>query len=327
MESSNIVESDIKTLLRIGQMLREKREELGLSYEKISDITRISIVHLKSMENGDFSNLPNLVFVKGFLKNYTRILAIDPTWMLEEYERIFLGKPEDINLNPVLTQTPNGSTTKSNSFNLFISGVIALVVFFSAIFYFLYIYWNKVDGSGELITLNTITDSSYQPENLKDKNTNEPPIQGANHSVAHKLVEDSEQATNHNEITKEESKVAKGFVDDLKQKSNADGNDNLVIDNIPNQKNSLVDPQQEKVTDISKELKLSSIESGWIRLNIDNKREFDILIKEKQTYTWNANKFFRLTLAKGGLADVFLNGQKKAIKAEELNMFVTLELD
>jgi cytoskeletal protein RodZ len=70
----------------IGQILREARENKGLSLQDVQAKTRISIRYLEALENGQYSVLPTPVHVRGFLRNYARFLGLDPKPLLDRYE-------------------------------------------------------------------------------------------------------------------------------------------------------------------------------------------------------------------------------------------------
>lgn len=69
----------------IGHILREARENKGLSLDDIQDKTRINVRFLAALENGQYDQLPTPVHVRGFLRNYARTLGLDPQPLLDRY--------------------------------------------------------------------------------------------------------------------------------------------------------------------------------------------------------------------------------------------------
>ena len=63
--------------VRIGALLRERRETLGLSLQDAETAIRIRAAYLMALENDDWSNLPGEVVGRGFLKNYAEFLKLD----------------------------------------------------------------------------------------------------------------------------------------------------------------------------------------------------------------------------------------------------------
>jgi len=57
-------------LAEIGAELKRIREEQNVSLQKIKQITLISERHLKAIENGDISSLPEPVYVQSFIRKY-----------------------------------------------------------------------------------------------------------------------------------------------------------------------------------------------------------------------------------------------------------------
>jgi hypothetical protein len=70
----------------LGHILREARETKGYTLREVQDKTRINSRFLEALEMGDFDRLPTPTHVRGFLRNYSRFLGLDPEPLLERYE-------------------------------------------------------------------------------------------------------------------------------------------------------------------------------------------------------------------------------------------------
>ncbi len=66
-------------LSQLGAYLQEKRQEQGKSLEDISLQTYIRAQLLKALESGDTSDLPQPIFVQGFIRRYADALGLDGT--------------------------------------------------------------------------------------------------------------------------------------------------------------------------------------------------------------------------------------------------------
>lgn len=64
-------------LQKIGSILREKREEKGLSIIDISDSLCIRKSLVKALEEGNLALLPHEVYIRGYLKKYAHLLDIN----------------------------------------------------------------------------------------------------------------------------------------------------------------------------------------------------------------------------------------------------------
>ena len=71
----------------LGQILRQARENKGLSIEEAYEETRINVQYLEALENGEYSVLPTATHTRGFLRNYARFLGLDPDPLLERYSQ------------------------------------------------------------------------------------------------------------------------------------------------------------------------------------------------------------------------------------------------
>jgi transcriptional regulator with XRE-family HTH domain len=69
----------------LGQILREARESKGLTLAEVQSEIRISTRFLEALESGEYQALPTPVHVRGFLRNYSRFLGLDPQPLLDRY--------------------------------------------------------------------------------------------------------------------------------------------------------------------------------------------------------------------------------------------------
>lgn len=63
---------------KIGSLLKQKRLEKGMTIEEVSEKTRLTIKHIKAIEEGDISYFKDdLSYLRFFLKAYCNALDID----------------------------------------------------------------------------------------------------------------------------------------------------------------------------------------------------------------------------------------------------------
>lgn len=70
----------------VGEILKKKREELGMDLREISNSLKIGYDYLKSIEDGNIERLPAEVYVKGYIHEYARTLGIDPEFAVKAYK-------------------------------------------------------------------------------------------------------------------------------------------------------------------------------------------------------------------------------------------------
>ncbi|MFW5702608.1 MAG: helix-turn-helix domain-containing protein [Candidatus Dojkabacteria bacterium] len=71
----------------VGDLLREKRKQLGFDIKQVADETRIRTEYLLALESGNFSKFPADVYAKGFLRRYAKYLGISPERAVAMYRR------------------------------------------------------------------------------------------------------------------------------------------------------------------------------------------------------------------------------------------------
>lgn len=68
--------------------LKNRREHLGLSHKQVADSLMLKPEVIVQIEEGDLTKIENLVYFKGFLKNYCKILHVD----YESLKRIYFNE-------------------------------------------------------------------------------------------------------------------------------------------------------------------------------------------------------------------------------------------
>lgn len=82
--------------MSIGLFLKLAREKKSLSIDAISRHTKISSTNLEYLENNNKKALPNVAYVKGFVKSYCKIVDIDLDYALTLLDELYKIKPVKI---------------------------------------------------------------------------------------------------------------------------------------------------------------------------------------------------------------------------------------
>src|SRR5690625_53204 len=72
--------------MQIGEVLREAREEQGLSLDDIQEITKIQKRYLVAIEQDDLHALPGRFYARAFIKEYAQAVRLDPAVVLEDFD-------------------------------------------------------------------------------------------------------------------------------------------------------------------------------------------------------------------------------------------------
>jgi len=81
-----------------GEGLRHTREAQGLSVSEVAHALKLNPRQIEALEAGRFDLLPGYAFTRGFLRNYARLLKMDPAPLLAQLEPHEAGA--DVELAP-----------------------------------------------------------------------------------------------------------------------------------------------------------------------------------------------------------------------------------
>jgi cytoskeletal protein RodZ len=87
-----------------GSYLKHERELRGFSLEEIATKTKISIHFLQALENNQFDDLPEKIFIKGYIRSFARIIGSDEHEMLNAFDDT-IDPPSSAETSGILTKT------------------------------------------------------------------------------------------------------------------------------------------------------------------------------------------------------------------------------
>jgi cytoskeleton protein RodZ len=73
---------EICTAPSAGAILREARERRNLSVDEVAARLRLSVVQVRAIEADNYAALPGPAFVRGFFRNYAKLVQLDPNSIL-----------------------------------------------------------------------------------------------------------------------------------------------------------------------------------------------------------------------------------------------------
>ena len=126
MQTNTEIDSNadaVKQSTDIGKQLRRAREAGGLSIQYVASSLHLSPRVIIALEENDFSQFQP-VFVKGYLRNYCRLLNLSVEPMLESYNRTIL--PEQGSLQSS-QQSPKATKSNWVMYLLLFAGVAGLL--------------------------------------------------------------------------------------------------------------------------------------------------------------------------------------------------------
>ena len=117
----------------LGKYLHDARVARGIDLRDAAQQTRIGFQYLKALEQEDFTKLPGEVFVKGFLKNYSRFLSLDEVEVLKKYAELKPqpAAPPSAAASAALSAAPGeGQNRKATPLEPFIWGAAIVILLF-----------------------------------------------------------------------------------------------------------------------------------------------------------------------------------------------------
>lgn len=109
-------------LVEIGATLRLQRLEKQLSFEQLEAQTRIRQRHLQAIEAGKLDQLPEPIYIQGFIKQYAEALGLDGT----ELASTFPVRESQPNIKPV-TRMPAAQLQTNHLYLLYVLLIVGAV--------------------------------------------------------------------------------------------------------------------------------------------------------------------------------------------------------
>jgi cytoskeleton protein RodZ len=110
-----------------GQLLRAARLERGLSIDDVARQLRLSVRQVTALEEDDYSRLSSATFLRGFVRNYAKLLQMDAAPLLQRVQES-LPPPQTQTISYQIEGIPFPSHRNQGKRNLIIGGVIVLAL-------------------------------------------------------------------------------------------------------------------------------------------------------------------------------------------------------
>ncbi len=139
----------------IGKTLRDKRIVKGLTIEDVSDAIKIRRKYLEAIESGNYSEIPDIVYTKSFLKIYAEYLGFDRVLAIKRFMDE-ISQEESVSINQkssVVTRERNYlNTTKRVNFARWLGYVSFLLIIAFVVWAAFSFFGNKSNSSSEMYT-------------------------------------------------------------------------------------------------------------------------------------------------------------------------------
>lgn len=132
-----VEEASSASLPAVGEQLAAARQARGLAVLDIAQALKLGPRQVEALENGDWQVLPGQTFVRGFVRNYARLVQIDPAPLMMQLDGVLekpvsgLSVPE---VRPASMPLTGGSASRRDRAVMLTGGGLVLL---AALAYFL----------------------------------------------------------------------------------------------------------------------------------------------------------------------------------------------
>ena len=96
--SETLPQDEQESLTAPGKVLRDQREELGLTQAEVASKMRLSQQSIKDIEADDYSHFSAEIYVRGYIRNYASIVKLDGKPLLRAFDK--MGFVDQLNQMP-----------------------------------------------------------------------------------------------------------------------------------------------------------------------------------------------------------------------------------
>ncbi len=80
--------ADIPLLPTVGNQLALARESKGLSVGDVAQALKLGVRQVEGLESGEWGALPGATFIRGFVRNYARLVELDPSPLMAQLDGV-----------------------------------------------------------------------------------------------------------------------------------------------------------------------------------------------------------------------------------------------
>jgi cytoskeleton protein RodZ len=155
----NLVSNDVPAVevvaATIGAQLRAMREVKGLSVSDVAAQIRLAPRQIEALEADDMASLPELPFVRGFVRSYAKLLGMDAQPLLaalpDPYANSELHTPVSVELPFNVKQL---SVQQSRMWLMAATGIAALAIIFAL--------WNRASPAPHSVSVTSVVEQAIE---------------------------------------------------------------------------------------------------------------------------------------------------------------------
>jgi cytoskeleton protein RodZ len=142
--SEACLDADVLNALSVGQQLRAAREAKGVSAADVAKALKLSLHQVVALEEDDWSRLPGNTIIRGFVRNYARLVKLDADPLMQALTDLQMPQPPKLDL-PAGTSTslPQAGKVERRDFATVFSGLALVVLAVLAYFFMPQDFWQS----------------------------------------------------------------------------------------------------------------------------------------------------------------------------------------
>jgi cytoskeleton protein RodZ len=270
----------------LGAVLRNEREKQGLTLDRVASVTKLRGKMVEALENETWEDLPQPVFVRGFIRSYAGVLGLDEKELLYLYERVVPSQAD--------TRKPAEAQHRSRKGFILLGVIFVLILGFIA-----YLLVERPSSPGEPL----IQKRQAVLEGGQEKRDAVP---AADHAQAggEKAPSPVQGTTSlAQEVAALPPAVPPIGVEKAPEVS-------IPAEVRAPAPSSAVEPQAGTVSPDTYELKGVVLDETWVRIQIDNGEPKEYIFQPGARPQWKAKEGFYLTVGNAAGIELELNGTK-----------------
>ena len=170
-----------------GNAFVSAREQMGLSQREVAEELKLAWKTIESLESEDFESLPPYVFVRGYVKSYSKLVGIDADEMASKLVSFYQGIEREARVNE--QDKTNGFQSPASSLNptSLLTGFALVVI--TVVLYVAYTTW--IDQSQISSEISISDDNQINEESFNSVSTKEEIGMGGSNSGSDRDEDDS----------------------------------------------------------------------------------------------------------------------------------------
>ena len=291
-----------ESLKQIGAELRQRREQVGYSLSEVADAIRINQEVLNSIESGQIDYSPGQAFIRGFMRSYARFLDMDMQ-VLQDRLNAIMG--EESRTVPYPIQPVQGIKTTSRSRSRWI-WLVAVVIVGAAVAWYVVEYQLGAPTSEAAAVAEPETEAAPTPEVL------EPQVTETTGATSEEQASSAPETTEDSEAGEVEEAEETALVPEAEQTKETTTTPQVAEETVTGavaEEAVAASIAGAQAALPGLQLTVDAHERVWISLEIDGKIGVDVLLEEGDTYEWEADERYLLTVGNVHSVEVRLNGK------------------